>query len=109
MSIFYLKNEQDCGWGAECLPCQRSKCKDKYFLSKPPALCKSGRELPYFSNSNMSEAKEAIIREDNSEGDDTKELKRTKNEGDLKCFSNSCACDSFSSESNFRRRFALHG
>ena len=43
---------------------QRPKCKDKYFDSKPRALCKSARELPHFSNSTMSEAKEATIRED---------------------------------------------
>ena len=35
-------------------------------------MCKSERELPQFSNSTMSEAKEAMIRED--ESDDTEEL-----------------------------------
>ena len=50
-------------------------CKDKYFDSKRRALCKSARELPHhFSNSTMSEAKEAIITDDESEGDHTEEL-----------------------------------
>ena len=57
-------------WLMECLPCQRSKCKD----SKSRMLCKSVRELLHFSNSTMSEAKETIIIEDESEGDDTDEL-----------------------------------
>ena len=45
---FLPQNEQDVTWVAECLPCQKSKCKDKYFDSKPRALFK--RELPHFSN-----------------------------------------------------------
>ena len=32
------------------------------------------QELPYFSNSTMSEVKEAIIKQNRSEGDDTEEL-----------------------------------
>ena len=37
------------------------------------ALCKSARELFHFSNTAKSEAKEAIIIRDESEGDDTEE------------------------------------
>ena len=50
------------------------KVQTQVFDSKPRALCKSTREPPHFSNSTMIEAKEAIIREDESEGDDTEEL-----------------------------------
>ena len=41
------------------------------------ALCKSARELPHFSNTTMSDAKEANIIKDESEGDDTEELYRS--------------------------------
>ena len=74
ISSFHLKKNKDGRWLTECLPCRRSKCKDKYFDSTPRALCKSAREPPHFFNSTMSEAKEAIIREDGSQGDDTEEL-----------------------------------
>ena len=55
----------------ERLPCQRSA---KYFDSKPRAFRKSARELPHFYNTTKSEAKETIIKENESEGDDTEEL-----------------------------------
>ena len=41
---------------------------------EPRALCKSARELPHFSNTTMSEGKEATIVEDKSEDDDTEKL-----------------------------------
>ena len=37
------------------------------FDSKPRVLCKSARELPHFSNTTMTEAKETIIIEDEPE------------------------------------------
>ena len=37
------------------------------FDSKPRVLCKSARELPHFSNTTMTEAKETIIIEDKPE------------------------------------------
>ena len=49
------------------------KVQRQIFDSKPRPLCNSARELPNFSNSTRSEAKQAIIREDEFEGD-TEEL-----------------------------------
>ena len=59
--------------------------RHKYFDSKPRALCKS-ESSHSFSNSTMSEAKKTIIREDESEGDDTENLymgQFSKNRGNL--------------------------
>ena len=39
----------------------------KYFDTKPRASYKSARELPHFSNTTMTEAKETIIIEDEPE------------------------------------------
>ena len=61
MSIFLPQNEQDGTRVAECLPCQRPKCKDKYFDSKLRALCKSARELPHFSGLFLSPYKSLQI------------------------------------------------